>query len=236
MRSHARTPALAAALVTYLIAWAILSTATAHAACARASAAPTSAPAARSSTRTAIRCLVNEQRRRHGLAPVRSSGALRRAADGLAGDMVRRKFFAHVTPGGSTVDSRVRSAGYLGGALSWSLGETLAWGAARAGTAAALVNALMHSPPHRAIILSPQFREVGVGVAFGVPASGAGAAGATIALDFGSRTVRHRVRPRPRHRWTHRWTPRRAHRWVRSHHRRGHRMAKQRRTAFAGML
>jgi uncharacterized protein YkwD len=191
--------ALGAALAGYLIAWAMLTSAEAQASCARASAAPASAFAARYSTRIAIRCLVNEQRRRHGLPPVLSSRRLRQAAEGLAGDMVQRKFFAHVTPGGSTVASRVRSTGYLSQARSWMLGETLAWGTADAGTAARLVDALMHSPPHRAIILDRRFREVGVGVAFGVPDPGAGDTGATIALDFGQRAARPHARPRVRH-------------------------------------
>jgi uncharacterized protein YkwD len=194
LRRHARTSALCCALATYLIVWGMLSSATAHASCARASAAPTGATAARFSARIAIRCLVNEQRRRHGLPPVLSSRRLRHAAEGLAGDMVRRKFFSHVTPGGSTVNSRVRRTGYLAGARSWALGETLAWGEASDATAAALVDALMHSPPHRAIILDRGFREIGVGIAFGVPERGAHAAGATVALDFGRRLVRHRVR------------------------------------------
>jgi uncharacterized protein YkwD len=164
---------------------------------------------------SAIGCLVNEQRRRHGLPPVRSSWLLRHAASGLAGNMVRRRFFGHVTPGGSTVASRVRSTGYLGGARSWMLGETIAWGAAGRGTPAALVNALMHSPPHRAILLDRRFREVGVGVAFGVPTARSGTVGATIALDFGRRAVtRHHRR----------------------HHRRGHSIGRLRHAAFAGRL
>jgi uncharacterized protein YkwD len=224
MRRQARTKALGVALALSATGGTTLSTATAHAACARASAAPTSAVAARFSARIAIRCLVNEQRRRHGLPPVLSSRRLRHAADGLAGDMVRRKFFAHVTPGGSTLNGRVRRTGYLGDAGSWALGETLAWGEARQATAAALVDALMHSPPHRAIILDRRFREIGVGVAFGVPPRGAQAPGATIALDFGRRVVRHHAgRRHVRH-------------VVRRHIRRGHRIGKLHRRAFAGLL
>lgn len=233
MRRHARTLALTIALAAYLAAWALLSTGTAQAACARASVVPTNASAARLGARLAIRCLVNEQRRLHGLPPVRSSRRLRRAAEGLAGDMVRRKFFAHVTPSGSTLDSRVRRTGYLGGARSWSLGETLAWGEADNATAAALVDALMHSPPHRAIILDRSFREIGVGVAIGVPQPGARAAGATIALDFGRRAVRRHVRHRRVHRRAGHVHHRRA---GHLHHRRGHPIAKLLRTAFAGLL
>jgi uncharacterized protein YkwD len=198
MRRHARMTTFTLALVTYVIAWTMLCTATAQASCARASAMPANASAARYSARIAVRCLINEQRRRHGLPPVLSSRKLRHAAAGLAGQMVHRKFFAHVTPGGSTVASRVRRTGYLRRATQWMLGETLAWGSAGRATPAALVNALMHSPPHRAIILGRGFREIGVGIAFGVPARGM-RAGATLAIDFGSRIVRHHHR-RHRHR------------------------------------
>jgi uncharacterized protein YkwD len=194
MRRHARLLAVALAAAAYLVAWTTLGSATAQASCAHASAAPAGAGAARFDAGVTIRCLVNAQRRRHGLPPVLSSRRLRHAASGLAGDMVRRKFFSHVTPGGSTVHSRVRRTGYLARARSWALGETLAWGEASNATAAALVNALMHSPPHRAIILDRGFREVGVGIAFGVPEPGSHAAGATIALDFGRRLVRPRAR------------------------------------------
>jgi uncharacterized protein YkwD len=45
----------------------------------------------------------------------------------------------------------------------------------------------MNSPPHRAVILGRSFREVGVGIARGIPVDGvAGAAtGATYVLDAG---------------------------------------------------
>jgi uncharacterized protein YkwD len=45
----------------------------------------------------------------------------------------------------------------------------------------------MHSPPHRANILDPSYRDVGVGVARGYP-MGAGAGSATYTVDFGARS------------------------------------------------
>jgi uncharacterized protein YkwD len=44
----------------------------------------------------------------------------------------------------------------------------------------------MNSPPHRKIILSREFHEIGVGVSAGVPVAGEGS-GATFVLDFGDR-------------------------------------------------
>jgi uncharacterized protein YkwD len=45
----------------------------------------------------------------------------------------------------------------------------------------------MHSPPHRANILDPGFRDAGVGVARGYPLGGARGS-ATYTVDFGARS------------------------------------------------
>jgi uncharacterized protein YkwD len=47
------------------------------------------------------------------------------------------------------------------------------------------MKAWMHSPGHRANVLKPGFRELGVGVVARVPVGGA--AGATYTVDFGVR-------------------------------------------------
>ena len=98
--------------------------------------------------------------------------------------MVRRRFFDHVSPGGSTPASRVRRTGWLDGARAWSLGEAIAWAGGRGTSAAAIVRLWLHSPPHRAILLDRGFRRVGVGIAAGTPRGGDGA---TFVLDAGRR-------------------------------------------------
>jgi uncharacterized protein YkwD len=45
----------------------------------------------------------------------------------------------------------------------------------------------MHSPGHRANILSSRFREIGIGISRGAPVRGMGNA-ATYATDFGARS------------------------------------------------
>ena len=57
----------------------------------------------------ATRCLVDAARARAGLSRLRDAGALDRAAAAHARDMVRRGFFDHVSPGGSTT-ARARAA------------------------------------------------------------------------------------------------------------------------------
>ncbi|HMJ37419.1 MAG TPA: CAP domain-containing protein [Baekduia sp.] len=150
--------------------------------CARASAAP--AHLSTGAAGHALQCLVNQLRRTHGLRPVRAERHLHRAARNHARDMAARDFFAHVSPGGATMQSRVRHAGYLHGAREWWLGEALVWGRNDTGRPSAILRTLLSSPPHRAILLDPGFRDLGVGVARGAP-RGAGSGALTVTLDFG---------------------------------------------------
>jgi uncharacterized protein YkwD len=135
--------------------------------------------------RSALRCLVNVERARHGLPTLHSSARLNVAADQFSADMVARSYFAHVTPDGRSVTDRVRAAGYLGGSNDWALGEDIGWGTGSASSPASIFRAFMNSPPHRRVILSREFREIGVGVAPGVPVAGQGS-GSTFVLDFGT--------------------------------------------------
>jgi uncharacterized protein YkwD len=148
--------------------------------CSNASAAAAAVPAP--AVDSAVRCLVNLQRSRHGLSPLRLSDRLRLAASAHSADMVARSFFDHVSPGGLTVLDRVRRAGYRGR----TLGEDIGWGTYDLGTPAAIVEAWMDSPPHRAVILSRKFREIGVGVAVGTPSARTDD-GAVYVLDAGRR-------------------------------------------------
>jgi uncharacterized protein YkwD len=160
-------------------------TASRAAACAHASAQAGAATDA--DLRDAVRCLVNGQRAARGLPALRASGRLTTAAQRHSADMVRRRYFAHVTPEGWTLTDRVRWTGYLAGTGDWSLGEDIAWGTGALGTPAAIVRAWMASPPHRAVVLGRSFREAGVGIARGVPLDGVAGAdiGATFVLDAG---------------------------------------------------
>jgi uncharacterized protein YkwD len=134
--------------------------------------------------RSALRCLVNVERADHGLPALRSNARLNVAADRHSTDMVARQYFAHVSPEGASVTDRVRQTGYLGGSHDWALGEDIGWGTGSASTPASIFRAFMNSPPHRRVILDRDFRQIGVGVASGVPVAGQGA-GATFVLDFG---------------------------------------------------
>jgi uncharacterized protein YkwD len=158
----------------------------AQARCSGAGLLPTSANAAK--VRHATLCLLNAQRLAHGLHKLHANGRLHHAAAGYAHLMARRNFFSHVSPTGSTPLSRIKRTRYLSGARSWTIGENLAWGTGSLATPRATVRAWMNSPGHRANILNPSFREIGIGVANGAPVHvGAAGRGATYATDFGRR-------------------------------------------------
>jgi uncharacterized protein YkwD len=148
-------------LVLAVLAAILAAPAAAHA-CRGASHPPSALSAARHAK--AVRCLVNLERASRGIPKLRADRRLGRAARGYARLMARRDFFAHVSPAGSTLGSRVRRARFRG-----SVGEVLAWGQRGGGTPRALVNGWLRSPGHRAILLSPRFRRIGVGSSMGAP-------------------------------------------------------------------
>lgn len=142
-------------------------------------------PATVARANAATLCLVNRQRAARGIRPLRRDADLSAAATRYARQMVRQRFFDHVSPSGSTVLGRLKEAGYLDGVRSYAIGENIAWGTGRYGTPQSIVASWMRSPGHRENILSREFREIGLGVATGNPGGGRG--GATYVHDFGTR-------------------------------------------------
>ena len=142
------------------------------------------AGAADDTVRTALLCLINRARVRHGLAPVVASWRLGLAAQRHSEDMVVRGYFDHVSPDGDTLVTRARRVGYLRPGRSWELGEDIGWAHTPLTTARDMMTAWMNSPPHREVILDRAFRQLGVGIALGLPVDHA-TAGATFVLDFG---------------------------------------------------
>jgi uncharacterized protein YkwD len=139
-------------------------------------------------------CLMNRARARFGLRALRANRCLHRVAARHAHDMVHRRYFAHVTPNGWDPGRRARASGYVPRAARWLVGENIAWGVAGAARPAWVMRAWMHSPGHRHNILSRHFRDVGIGVARGVPVGGFAGLRlrATFSVEFGA----HRGRTR----------------------------------------
>ena len=138
--------------------------------------------------RSAVLCLHNQERARHGLPRLSENPKLRTAAGRHSANMVSERFFDHTTPGGSTMVDRIRRAGYTSGARAWALGENIAWGSGRLATAAQIHRGWMSSAGHRANILQRSFREIGIGIETGLPVRlSAAGSGATYTTDFGVR-------------------------------------------------
>lgn len=91
--------------------------------------------------------------------PLEHHPALQAAARGHSRDMATRNYFDHTSPDGSTMATRVRAAGYGGGAI----GENIAAGRA---TAEAVVDQWVQSPGHCSNLMSREFRYLGVGYAY----------------------------------------------------------------------
>jgi uncharacterized protein YkwD len=135
-------------------------------------------------TRTATLCLLNERRAARGLEPLRENRRLERAADAHARDMVDRDLFSHDSADGRSAAARIAEAGYGDAA---QVGENLAYGTGREGSPGAVVEGWIESPGHRANVLAPGYREIGLGIVEGVPARDESQPGLTYVTDFGRR-------------------------------------------------
>jgi len=132
-----------------------------------------------------VLCLLNRERAKRGEKPLRMDSRLGEAADGHSASMRSRSYFSHDDPSGEGFDDRIIATGYTQGARRWLIGENIAWGSDELGTPGALVNAWMHSPPHRANILEAKYRQIGVGVVWGTPDDSGAPDAAIITTDFG---------------------------------------------------
>ncbi|MEU2912012.1 CAP domain-containing protein [Streptomyces massasporeus] len=112
-----------------------------------------------SSAAAQVLSLVNEERAKVGCSPVAANSALTALAQNYSEDMAARGFFDHTDPDGRTPWDRAEKA-----EISNLGGENIARGQA---DAAAVMDAWMNSPGHRANILNCDFKTLGVGVELG---------------------------------------------------------------------
>jgi uncharacterized protein YkwD len=182
---------LVAALALAVLAWLVVSMASTDRAAAAGGVcgASTAAPAQLTlhEMRSSELCLINRVRAHYGLHPLAFNTSLRDSADAHSDSMVIHHYFAHEGPGGS-VDSRITRAGYLHHTQGFTIGENIGGGHGRRwASPMSVFKEWMRSPPHRANILDPSYRDAGVGVARGFP-TGTDAGSATYTVDFGARS------------------------------------------------
>jgi len=114
---------------------------------------PAAAPAVQ---QRAVTCLVNWARAQDQQGRLSQSHSLQNAAALKGRGVVSCRQISH-TPCGSDVAAPVRQSGYEHARF----GENLYVGALRSASARHVVAAWLRSPPHRANILDPAFRDVG---------------------------------------------------------------------------
>jgi len=117
---------------------------------------------------------INTVRSQHLLPALAVSPPLVRAARAHSRAMLRQGFFAHGDFAG-----RLRAYGVRFPLLA----ENLAWGTGSRATARSLVTAWLASPGHRANLLHPRLRMIGIGAPVGTFSSFPGTA--MVTADFG---------------------------------------------------
>jgi uncharacterized protein YkwD len=132
-------------------------------------------------------CVINQLRRAHHLGALRMNSVLRTIAAGQSHDMSAGRYFGDDTPSGLTPMQRVASSSYARGSRKLAVSQNIAWGIAGASTPVAIVKSWMESGPHRAILLAPLYRDVGVGISLGAPHAAAPGHGAIYTLDLATR-------------------------------------------------
>ncbi|MEO5632916.1 CAP domain-containing protein [Gaiella sp.] len=132
---------------------------------------------------------LNKTRSARGLRPLVISDDLQDAAVAHSRAMLEKGFFAHDSPGGAPFAARVRGFYRSAGYDSWTVGENLIYNTDEI-TAEIAMAAWMASPGHRKNILTPGWREVGIG-SLRAPSAGGPFVGEptwVITLDFGARS------------------------------------------------
>lgn len=136
-------------------------------------ASPATSATTTSASESALLKAVNATRAAHGLRPLRADSTLARTARSHSAALVRRDVLTHGNFG-----ARIAASGARGPVF----GENLAWGTSGRAAARAIVRSWLASPGHRANLLRPGFRRIGVGAAFG---TFAGRPGSTVVTaDF----------------------------------------------------
>jgi len=113
-------------------------------------------PAVRADLEAKMLQLVNDERIKRRLSPLKPDPELTEVARAHSRDMFARGYFAHITPEGKSPFDRINEAHVQ----YFTAGENLAL----AHSLSIAHNGLMNSPGHRANILSPSFGRVGIGI------------------------------------------------------------------------
>jgi uncharacterized protein YkwD len=131
---------------------------------------------------------VNALRVARGLRPLTISIELRRAADSHSSELLEAGVFSHDSPDGTSFSDRLQRF-YPQRGRSWTVGENLLTSGPAEPSSSEVVAAWMASPGHRANLLNPRWRELGVGARFSSAPGGEfdGRPTWVVTLDLGAR-------------------------------------------------
>jgi uncharacterized protein YkwD len=149
---------------------------------------PQSAHATPGLTATSLLTALNAVRAAHGLRPLTLSRQLDAAASAHSGEMLADGYFDHNSFDGDAYWKRIAGFYPEPRTGTWAVGENLLWSPA-AIDAQQVVALWMASPGHRVNVLSPLWRQVGIG--FTSSGDGPGVFGGrsvvVVTTDFGVR-------------------------------------------------
>jgi uncharacterized protein YkwD len=127
-------------------------------------------PANLAAASAATECLLNRVRAAKHERALRGNTFLQRVAAAKVRQMVGWDYFADLPPAGKSSARLIAASRYGARAARLATGQNIGWGTGGDATPASIVAAWMASPPHRMLILTAGFSDVGVGVSPKLPA------------------------------------------------------------------
>ena len=154
-----------------------------------ASAAPRQSHAALSPLESGVLVDINNFRRANNLAPLKLNLRLTQAARAHTDEMAQQGYFAHESAGGGAFWKRIQGFYTSSPWHYWSVGENLLWSSPDVSPEHAL-EMWLASPEHKANLMNPRWREIGVAAVHEAAAPGVfnGLDVTIVTTDFG---VRH---------------------------------------------
>jgi len=120
-----------------------------------------------------MRCMHNYARLKVGRAALRSNSLLTSSSDAKSYDILRCQQFSHTACGRSML-YHFQRVGYTK-CSTWGAAENITWATGSYATVARRMSGWLHSDGHRNNILSPKYRDLGLGLRIGTLKGSSGA-------------------------------------------------------------
>ncbi len=121
--------------------------------------------ASKKKVRNGLECLIAKARQKAGVHKLSTDLDVQEVSKHHAHKMVKTACFRHVCTGEGSIPTRLKRAGYLDGVKTYGFGEDTGC----ATSPKAMVKAWLKSKYHRENMLGARFRDIGIGIAKGVP-------------------------------------------------------------------